>query len=79
MAVESATYIVAASCVVHNVCELRRDDFLQEWLDVREETNQPDNIGVQARDHESDASIIRDTLAEYFLNEEGRNLGIGGQ
>ena len=77
--IDSATYIVAASCVVHNICELRRDNFLHEWLDdVREGDNQPDNA-VQIRDNESDASIIRDTLAEYFLTEEGRNMGIGGQ
>ena len=34
MAVESVTYLAAASCVVHNICELRRDDFFQEWLQV---------------------------------------------
>ena len=80
MTIDSGTYIVAASCVVHNICELRRDNFLREWLDdVREGDNQPDNVVVQIRDNGSDASIIRNTLAEYFLTEEGRNMGIGGQ
>ena len=28
--VGSASYIVAVSCILHNICELRRDDFVQE-------------------------------------------------
>lgn len=29
MAVQSVTYLVAASCIVHNICELRRNDFFK--------------------------------------------------
>ncbi|XP_028405241.1 putative nuclease HARBI1 [Dendronephthya gigantea] len=83
MVVDSATCIVAASCIIHNICELRRDEFLHEWLeDVRREANnQPDDL-VQPwpdRENEKDASTIRDTLAEFFQTADGRNIGIGGE
>ena len=45
MAVRSACYLVAASCILHNICELRKDDFVEEWLeDVHNAVEQPDNI-----------------------------------
>jgi len=33
MAVGSARYLVAASCIFHNICELRRGEFLEKWRD----------------------------------------------
>ena len=66
MGVGSASYIVAASCILHYICELRRDHFVQEWLEgVREANNQPDVV-FPTRDHEGDACTIRDTLAGFF-------------
>ena len=45
MAVSSICYLVAASWILHNICELRKDDFLEEWLqDVHNAVEQPDNI-----------------------------------
>ena len=45
MAVRSACYLVAASCILHNICELRKDDFLEEWLeDVHNAVEHTDNI-----------------------------------
>ena len=29
MAVRSACYLVAAACILHNICELRKDEFLE--------------------------------------------------
>lgn len=68
MAVRSACYLVAASCILHNICELRKDDFLEERLeDVHNAVEQPDNI----RD--------RDALAVFFTTPEGRTLGSGSE
>lgn len=33
MAVDSTCYLVVASCILHNICELKRDAFLEEWLE----------------------------------------------
>ena len=68
MAVRSACYLVAASCILHNICELRKDDFLEEWLeDVHNAVEQPD------------ASNIRDALAVFFTTPEGRTLDSGSE
>ena len=81
MAVQSVTYLVAASCIVHNICELKRDDFFQEWLKVCNNIDQPESISLlnqtADRQRESDASNVRDTLAQYFRTMEGQNIGRG--
>ena len=80
MTVSSATYLVAASCILHNICELRRDDFLENWLDeVQASVHQPDNITLTGENDEaeSDAASIRDVLAQFFLTAEGRYIGYG--
>ena len=79
MAVRSACYLVAASCILHNICELRKDDFLEEWLeDVHNAVEQPDNIPL-ANQRERDASNIRDALAVFFTKPEGRTLDSGSE
>jgi hypothetical protein len=50
-------------CILHNVCEIRKNDFLELWAgnDASEEDVEP------IEDNElSDAHIIRETLADYF-------------
>ena len=62
--VDALTYIVVASCIIHNICELRKDNFFEEWLAaiaVAEE--QPDNIvRYQDSQTETDAAEIRKLL-----------------
>ena len=80
MAVSSATYLVAASCILHNFCELRIDDFLENWLDdVQASVHQPYNITLTGENDEaeSNAAGIRDVLAQFFLTAEGRYIGYG--
>ena len=79
MAVRSACYLVVASCILHNICELRKDDFLEEWLeDVHNAVEHTDNIPL-ANQRERDASKIRDALAVFFTIPEGRTLGSGNK
>ena len=81
MEVESVAYLAAASCVVHNICELRRDDFFQEWLEVCNNIDQPGSIPLPNEDAatqcELDATVVRDSLAQYFRTMEGKNIGRG--
>lgn len=76
MAVRSVCFLVAASCILYNICDLRKDDFLEEWLeDVH---NVVDNIPL-TNQRERDASNIRDALAVFFTTPEGRTLGSGSE
>ena len=66
MNVESLCYLVAALCVLHDICELKKADFLEEWLeDVRNAVEQSDNIPL-AIPKEREASNTRETLLQYF-------------
>ena len=80
LTVNSVTAVIAASCVIHNICELRRDNFLAEWLvgvgDTGHPSNHDSSSGLQA---ERDASDIRDVFSQYFLTAEGRYIGTGGE
>ena len=53
----------------------------REWLEVCNNIDQPEIIPLPNeavdRQHESDASIVRDTLAQYFRTVEGQNIGRG--
>ena len=70
---------MAASCIIHNISELRKDDFLEEWLeDVHNAVEQPDNIPL-VNQWEREASNIRDALAVFFTTPEGRTLGSGSE
>ena len=80
MAVSYATYLVATSCILHNICEFRRDDVLTNWLDdVQASVHQPDSITLTGENDEadSDAASIRGVLAQFFLTEEGRYISYG--
>ena len=35
MSVEGVIKVVAASCVIHNICEMRNEPFFDEWLQER--------------------------------------------
>lgn len=80
MEVSTLTYVIAASCILHNICELRKDDFLEEWLEaIAGADEQPDNVMYQVNQTETDASDIRDIIALYFNIAEGRSRGTGGE
>ena len=66
MAVSSATYLVAASCILHNICELRRDDFLENWLDeVQASVHQPEHITLTGENDEAESDAA---MYEYNNN-----------
>lgn len=59
------TDVVAACCILHNICEIQRDQYLPEW-DVLEEplggdvVPPPPSIGVESASHS--AEVIRRTI-----------------
>ena len=80
--VDVLRYVVLASCIIHNICELRKDDFLEEWLEaIAGADEQPDNIPryQTVNQTETDAAEIREIIAVYFTTREGSNRGTGGE
>ena len=82
MKVEGVIHLVAASCILHNISELRRDPLLNEWFEQAQDRAYPQpedgnvsfRVNVRERD---DASDTRNILAHFFVTEEGRQIDSG--
>ena len=73
MEVDGAVEVVAAACVIHNICEMRKEPYFVEWL--REGFEQPEEEVIQDGPiDELPGSDVRDTLAAFFMSPEGQNL-----
>ena len=61
--VPSLVSIAHASCILHNVCEIKKNNFLEPWArnDAQEEDMQ-----LIENNELSDAHTIRQTLPDYF-------------
>lgn len=73
MEVPSLVNVVLSSCILHNVCEAQKNEFLPHWVD--QEFNQQLHV-PQGRDIDvgvdiADAEDIREALAAYFVSPEG--------
>ena len=66
MNVSNIPHVVAACCILHNVCEMFGDHIHDTWLDdACDMTDQP--LPISTRDRaESDAKEIRNTLVLYY-------------
>ena len=57
---------VTACCILHNICEIHRDEFNEKWLEEVEETSGPSSSGGSLPSS-SAAVTIRNALADYFF------------
>lgn len=60
---------VAACCVLHNICEVHKDDFNDEWMVQQQQDEailRSDTGTTQPPTVTADATTIRDTLSDYF-------------
>ena len=74
MDVKGVVEVVSASCVIHNICEMRHEPFFDHWL--QEGFEEHDATVVDEPEVENQAgSDIRDTLAAYFMTRQGQNTG----
>ena len=66
MEVDGAVEVVAAACVIHNICEMRKEPYFVEWL--QEGFEQPEEEVIQDGPiDEQPRSEVRDTLAAFFI------------
>ena len=72
MQVDGAVEVAAAACVIHNICEMRKEPYFVEWLQGFE---QPEEEVIQDGPiDELCGSDVRDTLAAFFMSPQGQNL-----
>ena len=70
MDVTKVTVAVAASCILHNVCELSQEEILDEWMEdvhALDTANYENDCAIQDVLVADDASNVRDAIAEYFM------------
>ena len=65
MYVENVPNVVAACCVLHNICEIHGDTFNEEWLQDVIKEDGSDHIGASSSKLGSGYDI-RKALMEYF-------------
>ena len=68
MHIDNVPHIIAACCVLHNVCEVHNDDFNEEWLD-EVNLDQPDTTPhVATQQSVTGGDRVRSVLMDYFNN-----------
>ena len=61
--------VVAASCVLHNICERHGEEFSEEWLEgVESPASECGSVVTTTAQPQDSAISIRDTLTSYFAN-----------
>ena len=61
-----APEIVAACCVLHNVCEIHGDAFNEEWMEgVERDLEESSSVTAHAQPTESSKNI-KNTFMSYF-------------
>ena len=65
MDIENVPHVIAACCVLHNLCEVHGDSFNEEWLEESDVLDQPEN-DVNSQVHSGAGSDLRTVLMNYF-------------
>ena len=66
MQICDAPEVVAACCVLHNICEVHGDAFDEQWVEGGEPRNVPESHS-QGAQVEENATNIRNSLMSYFI------------
>lgn len=69
MSVENIPTVIAACCILHNMCEIHGETFMETWMtDVHSEENQPNQHVVDNDTNAGGAKEIRAALVQYLYN-----------
>ena len=69
MQVETLVNVTVASCIVHNICELKGNIFLEDWQPGAIPLGQPPVLIAVDGGMTTDATDVRDALSQYFASE----------
>ncbi|CAB4011981.1 Hypothetical predicted protein [Paramuricea clavata] len=75
MDISNLIIVIAASCILHNICEMNNEEILLRWL---EESSQATATIPLDNTHAQDDSVsIRDHFTNYFMSAVGHDIGQG--
>ena len=81
MELENLVTVIAASCIMHNICEMNNKEVLFQWLEESSLATanfpQPDGNTLYDINEREDSVSIRNYLTDYFMSDEGFNIGTG--
>ena len=68
---DNVSHVVAACVVLHNICELKKDDFLEEWLQSQPtgSANPTHSSSSRASTNTASANDIRDAFVQHFASQ----------
>ena len=64
--IEFMSTVVTSCCILHNLCEIHKDGFDEQWLDEEVRTLTISNNSSNPAQHSSSAGAIRNALTSYF-------------
>lgn len=77
MEVSGVVNLTAASCVLHNMCELQKNEVLEDWMVGTIALPQPHSLNPNDREERDDATDIRSAFKTFFMSQDGENIGTG--
>ena len=66
MDVINVPHVVTACYILHNICEMFNDSIPESWLNITEVDQPPIALTREDTTYETDATIIRNTLVNYY-------------
>ena len=69
MQVVTLVNVVVASCILHNICDLQDNVFLEDWEPDVIPLGQPPTVAIVDAAVRTDATDVFDALTQYFALE----------
>ena len=69
MAIPALVRVIHASCILHNICESLKNEFLPHWHNAEELAEESTTPSLDET-HEQDAELVRSALTEYFTGQQ---------
>ena len=64
MGIDNVPHIITACCILHNMCEVHGDSFIELWLEDVDMSTQPEVS--HSSGYDTSAKTIRDVLVKYY-------------
>ena len=74
MKVPGVVNLIAASCILHNICEVPKNEVLEAWINEATALPQPDSLPI-VLDEADDATDIRSAFKTFFMSQGEANIG----